>query len=256
MAVAVKNIYFAYGNTQILTDVSVCFETGTFSAILGPNGCGKSTLFAVMSRIHKPRQGVVKINGTDIYDLTPRQHAQHMAVLSQMGNIPEFMSVHDMVMQGRFCHQSFLSRYSDTDLSIVADAMRCMDIMHLANRKVSELSGGQVQRCRMAMALAQDAEIILLDEPTTHLDLKHQYVLLDMGRSLAQQGKTVVAILHDMTQAALYADKVVVLHNQRIYAIGTPQQVITVRMMADVFGVDTVRIGNQKAGLHVPAHLV
>lgn len=256
MTVSVEKLHFSYEDTKILSGVSLDFSAGQFSAIVGPNGCGKSTLFAIMSRILKPDDGVVKIDGGDIYDLSPRRHAQKMAVLAQIGSIPEFMSVHDMVMQGRFCYQSFLSRYSNTDLKIVESAMQKMDITHLADRKVSQLSGGQVQRCRMAMTLAQDTDIVLLDEPTTHLDLKHQYALLDMGRELAQMGKTVISILHDMTQAELYADKVAVLHNQTVYNVGDAPDVITEQMMLDVFGVKTKRIGNKKAGLHVPTHLV
>ena len=256
MTISVEKLHFSYGQTKILSGISLDFVAGQFSAIVGPNGCGKSTLFALMSRILKPSQGGVKIDGGDIYNLSPRQHAQKMAVLAQIGSMPEFMSVHDMVMQGRFCYQSFLSRYSDTDLAIVESALQKMDILHLADRKVSELSGGQVQRCRMAMTLAQDTDIVLLDEPTTHLDLKYQYALLDMGRTLAQQGKTVIAILHDMTQAALYADKVAVLYDTQVYDVGQASDVITAQMMWEVFGVKTHRIGNKKAGLYVPTHLV
>lgn len=256
MSIVVQDICFSYGKNCVLDTVRMAFESGTFSAIVGPNGCGKSTLFGVMSRTHKPTSGQVLLNGVDIYDMSPREQAQRMAVLSQIGTIPEFMTVHDMVLQGRFCYQSFLSRYSDTDLKIVATAMEKMDIVALADRKVSELSGGQIQRCRMAMTLAQDTDIILLDEPTTHLDLKHQYALLDMGRDLANAGKTVIAILHDITHAELYADRVAVLHNTQVYNMGTPSTVITTQMMQDVFAVDTVRIGNNKAGFYVPKHLV
>jgi len=159
-------------------------------------------------------------------------------------------------MQGRYCYQSFWSRYSAKDKEITDKAMQQMDITAMANCSLDALCGGQQQRTRMAMLLAQQTDIVLLDEPTSHLDLKHQYLLLDMGKALVGQGKTVITILHDMTQAALYADHVIVLNAQKVYAQGPPNQVINNQMMKAVFGVDTTRVGNERVGVHVPVHLL
>ncbi len=256
MSVEVRNLCFSYGSMEVLHDVSLDFKKGRFTSILGPNGCGKSTLFHIICRSLPLQSGEVFIQEKAISEYSRQEQAQTLSVLSQSGNLPEFMTVHDMVMQGRFCYQSFLSRYSDEDLEIVEGAMQAMDVQELAHKRVSQISGGQLQRCRMAMTLAQQTDVVLLDEPTTHLDLKHQYALLDMGRTLADEGKTVIAILHDMTQALLYSDQVAILHEKEVYAVGEPHQVMTDAMMADVFGVQTKRIGNQKLGFHVPVHLL
>ena len=256
MSVEVRDISFSYGKTVVLREVSAYFAAGEFSVVLGPNGCGKTTLFNLICRICALQSGTVLLHGRAMSAYSRRQQAQTLSVLSQVGSVPEFMTVHDMVMQGRFCYQSFLSRYSDEDVAVVGEVMDTMAIASLAQKRVSELSGGQLQRTRMAMTLAQQTDIVLSDEPTTHLDLKHQYALLDINKALSRQGKTVVAILHDMTQAALYADKVIVLNEGRVYSAGTPQAVITDEMMQEVFGVDTCRIGNDKVGVHVPRHLV
>ena len=256
MSIEVKNLNFSYGSTEILRDISLNFEQSRLTTILGPNGCGKSTLFHIICRALPLQAGEILLQGKPISNYTRQEQARSLAVLSQSGSLPEFMTVHDMVMQGRFCYQSFLSRYSDEDLQIVEEAMEVMDVKQLAHKRVSQVSGGQLQRCRMAMTLAQQTDVVLLDEPTTHLDLKHQYALLDMGKQLAHAGKTVIAILHDMTQALLYSDAVVILHDKQVYAVGEPHQVMTDAMMVDVFGIQTKRIGNQKVGLHVPIHLL
>ena len=183
MTVEVSHLHFSYGRTEILKDISLTFTQGKFSSILGPNGCGKTTLFHIICRTLPLQSGNVLLQGKPIKTYTRQEQARTLSVLSQSGSLPEFMTVHDMVMQGRFCYQSFLSRYSDEDLAIVEEAMKVMDVKQIANKRVSEISGGQLQRSRMAMTLAQQTDIVLLDEPTTHLDLKHQYALLDMGQT-------------------------------------------------------------------------
>ncbi|AGH81638.1 iron(iii) dicitrate transport atp-binding protein fece [Psychromonas sp. CNPT3] len=256
MTLQIKNVSFAHKNqSNILDDISLTFERGTFYVILGQNGCGKSTLFNLLMRNLPLTQGSITINGTDLPKFSHQQQAQTISVLSQSMTLPEYMTVAEMVMQGRFCYQSFLSRYSATDQKIVSHAMQQMQITDLADRKLSEISGGQQQRARMAMLLAQQTDIVLLDEPTSHLDLKHQYLLLDIAKDLTRQGKIVIAILHDMTQAALYGDEVIVLSQQQVYAQGSAQAVITSKMVEDVFEVSTTRIGNDKVGVHVPTHL-
>ena len=257
MSLKVHNVSFAYqAQRKILNNISMTFHPGTFYVILGKNGCGKSTLFNLIMRHLPLSSGEITVNGKELKQLSYQEQARTISVLSQSMPLPEYMTVSDMVMQGRFCYQSFLSRYSQQDQIITEQAMQQMEITDLFDKRLSEISGGQQQRARMAMLLAQQTEIVLLDEPTSHLDLKHQYLLLDMGRELVRQGKTVIAILHDMTQAALYADEVIVLSEQRIYAQGDAQSVITDTMMEQVFGITTQRVGSNKVGVHVPTHLI
>ncbi|MGF1763254.1 ABC transporter ATP-binding protein [Aliivibrio kagoshimensis] len=257
MTLNIHNVSFAYQAHQtILNNVSLTFHPGIFYVIIGKNGCGKSTLFNLIMRHLPLDSGEITVNGKNLMQCSYQEQARTISVLSQSMPLPEYMTVADMVMQGRYCYQSFLSRYSKQDQVITDRAMQQMEITDLSNKRLSALSGGQQQRARMAMLLAQQTEIVLLDEPTSHLDLKHQYLLLDMGRDLARQGKTVIAILHDMTQAALYADEVIVLSEQGVYAQGDAQSVITDKMMEQVFEISTLRVGSKKVGVHVPTHLI
>ncbi len=257
MTLQIHNVSFAYQAHQtILNNVSLTFHPGIFYVIIGKNGCGKSTLFNLIMRHLPLDSGEITVNGKNLMQCSYQEQARTISVLSQSMPLPEYMTVADMVMQGRYCYQSFLSRYSKQDQIITDRAMQQMEITDLSNKRLSALSGGQQQRARMAMLLAQQTEIVLLDEPTSHLDLKHQYLLLDMGRDLAHQGKTVIAILHDMTQAALYADEVIVLSEQGVYAQGDAQSVITDKMMEQVFEISTLRVGSKKVGVHVPTHLI
>lgn len=255
MSVCVSNIAFAYGKMVVLRDVSADFAVGEFSAIIGPNGCGKSTLFNLISRILPLQSGAITVNNKKISDYQNKELAQCLAVLPQSVHLPDYMTVHDMVMQGRFCYQSFLSRYSETDLSIVEQSLKTMHVAHLADKYVTQLSGGQLQRCRTAMVLAQETDIVMLDEPTSHLDLYHQYAVLDTAKDLVRQGKTVIAILHDMTQASLYAHRITVLSDGHVYAHGTPEQVMTTDMMAKVFNLNAKNISTTKAAVYVPEYL-
>ncbi len=256
MSVYLDNVHFSYGDTVILNGISAEFHAGTFSVILGANGCGKTTLFNCICRFLPIQKGDIQVIGKSIGKYHDKELAQNLSVLTQSMQCPEFMSVHDMVMQGRFCYQSFLSRYSENDLAIVEKTMKAMGIEHLAHKRVATLSGGQLQRCRMAMLLAQDTDVVMLDEPTTHLDLQHQYSLLDMGKTLAQEGKTVIAILHDMMQASLYADYVIILHAAKIYASGIPHEVITAETIKHVFELNVENIGQGNACVYVPKDLV
>lgn len=255
MTITVSNVSHAYGKTPVLHGVFTSFARGEFSAMIGPNGCGKSTLFNIISRVLPLQSGTITVNGKPTDDYNNKSLAQTLSVLPQSVHLPDHMTVHDMVMQGRYCYQSFLSRYSDDDLTIVENALKTMQVDHLAHKTVTQLSGGQVQRCRMAMVLAQESDTIMLDEPTAHLDLFHQYALLDTAKALVAQGKTVVAILHDMTQASLYADTITVLSNGTVHANGTPKQVMTASMMHDVFTLNAKNISKTNAPVYVPKHL-
>jgi len=257
MSLQLQHLNFGYSSERlILDDVSLTFNPGCFYVILAKNGGGKTTLFNLLMRHLTPSQGSITLGAKNLQSLSQIQQAQAISLLSQSMPLPDHMSVAEMVMQGRYCYQSFWSRYSAKDKEITNKAMQQMDITALAGCRLDALSGGQQQRARMAMLLAQQTDIVLLDEPTSHLDLKHQYLLLDMGKALVEQGKTVITILHDMTQAALYADHVIVLNAQTVYAQGPPSQVINNQMMKAVFGVDTTRVGNERVGVHVPVHLL
>ena len=255
MSITVRNVCHDYNGKSVLRGVSTSFPTGKFSAIVGPNGCGKTTLFNLISGVLPLVSGSVDIGGKFITDYDKKDLAKTLSVLTQSMHAPEFMTVHDMVMQGRYCHQSFLSRYSDADLKIVENALNTMSVDELAGCYLSQLSGGQLQRCRMAMLLAQETDIIMLDEPTSHLDLYHQYALLDTARALVNAGKTVVSILHDMTQTSLYADMVTVLCDGGVYASGSASDTITTTMMKDVFGVNVQNISKTGAIAYVPEHI-
>lgn len=246
------NVAFGFDGRAVLRDLSIDVPPGEFFAIVGPNGCGKSTALKLMAGLHRPATGTVRIEGVDIATLGRGRIARHVALLTQASFAPPNMSVHDLVAMGRFAHQTFLSRRSERDEQAIAQAMRHMDVTELGHRRIGELSGGQLQRCRMAMTLAQDCAVLLLDEPTTYLDLRYQFGILEQARSQAKAGRTVIAVLHDFTQASLYADRVAVMHEGEIAAIGTPPDVLTEPVIERVFGVRTRAVNAHGGVFHIP----
>ncbi|RLM30745.1 hypothetical protein BHG07_09235 [Brenneria salicis ATCC 15712 = DSM 30166] len=235
-----------------LREVTLEARRGEFMAIIGPNGCGKSTALKVLAGLLNAAQGRVLIDKQPIGDYSRRQLATRLAMLAQSGDAPAGMTVADLVGMGRYTHESWLRRQTPHDREQVALAMEKMAIADLAQRRLGELSGGQLQRVRMAMTLAQDAPILLLDEPTNHLDLKHQYALLDIARAESRNGRAVVAVLHDLTQASLYADRLVLMDQGRIEASGTPQAVLTIPAIEKVYGIRTEAINIGNAVIHIP----
>lgn len=251
-ALSLRRVTFGYGRQAVLDSVSLDVRPGEFLAVVGPNGCGKSTALKLMAGLLSPSRGEVLLGGRPVGSLRRRKLAQELAMLAQSNAVPEGMIVADLVGMGRFAHEGWFSRGTSDDRMKVAEAMRRMDVADLADRRVGELSGGQLQRCRMAMTLAQDAAVLLLDEPTNHLDLKFQYGLLETARGEAVAGRAVVAVLHDLTHASLYADRIVLMAEGRIVADGSPSQVLTSERVEAVYGIRTLAMPFGRAVVHLP----
>ncbi len=239
VGVQLKGVSFGYGTQRLLHDISFRVHRGEFVVIIGPNGCGKSTALKILSGIIKARQGQVLIDNQALSDYSRRDLARRLALLAQSGSLPSGMLAYDLVGMGRYAHESWLRRQTAQDREYVERAMARMEVGDLAQRRLSELSGGQLQRIRMAMVLAQDASVLLLDEPTNHLDLKHQHALLAIARQEARKDRAVVAVLHDLTQASLYADRIILMHEGRIIADGAPKSVLSVEAVRKVYGLNT-----------------
>jgi len=235
----VTDLSLGYGDRLVVDSVDLDLPSAAFSAIVGPNGSGKSTLLRGMSRLLRPRAGSVHLDGTDIAELSGNELARQLALLPQAPITPEGLSVGDLVSRGRFPHRAWYQRWSDADERAVRDAVTRVGLLDRLRDPVSELSGGQRQRAWLAMVLAQDTRHLLLDEPTTYLDLAHAVEVMTLARSVAHDsGRTVVCVLHDLTLAARFADHLVVLSEGRVAAAGSPSAVITEPLLADVFGLD------------------
>lgn len=219
---------------HIVRDVSLHVAQGELVGLLGPNGSGKSTLLRMIYRILKPASGSVRVRGSDVWQSSARDNARAMAVLAQE-NTGEFeLLVRDVVLMGRTPHQSPFARDSAEDFRIVAQALERVDAKYLSERMFSTLSGGEKQRVLMARALAQQAPLLVLDEPTNHLDVRHQFELMNLIRSL---GLTALAALHELPLAAHYCDRLYLLKDGALVAQGTPSEVLTPDIIADVYGV-------------------
>ncbi|WP_432422474.1 ABC transporter ATP-binding protein [Pseudonocardia nematodicida] len=233
----------AYEQRVVGRDLSVDVPSGEFTAVIGPNACGKSTLLRMLSRLSRPAAGTVYLDGRDIHRMRARDLARRLGLLPQSAITPPGISVFDLVRRGRYPHQSVLSRWSAEDERSVDRALAATGMTELADRDVDELSGGQRQRAWVAMALAQESPVLLLDEPTTFLDVSHQLALMELFAELHRSGgRTVVAVLHDINHAARYAGHLVVMSAGRVVAEGPPAQVLTAPLLSEVFGVDAVII--------------
>jgi len=225
------------GGAPIVEHLDVTIESYAFTAIVGPNGCGKSTLLKAFSRILHPREGTVLLDGRDVRDYAPKAFARKVGFLPQSSVGPEGITVAELVSRGRYPYQSLFQWSSADDRAAVLLAMERTGVIDFAERRISELSGGQRQRVWIAMALAQQTEILLLDEPTTYLDLAHQIEVLELCHELNTQfGTTVVAVLHDLSEACRYADEIIVMKEGRIVTRGDPCVVITPSSIYDAFG--------------------
>ncbi|KQT92127.1 hypothetical protein ASG49_09180 [Marmoricola sp. Leaf446] len=232
-----ERVTLGYGDRAVVTDLTTAVPDGKVTVIVGANACGKSTLLRGMARLLRPTGGSVLLDGEAIASLPSRQVARTLGLLPQDPVTPEGVSVVDLVGRGRHPHQGALRRWSAADEDAVAEALRLTDTLDLAERLVDELSGGQRQRVWIAMALAQQTELLLLDEPTTYLDVAHQVEVLDLLAELNEaRSTTVVMVLHDLNLAARYADHLVAMRAGRIVAAGTPAEVITEPCVSEVFG--------------------
>lgn len=220
----------------ILKDIDLAIREQKITVIIGPNACGKSTLLRTLSRLQSVSAGQVILDGKDISRQNTKKVARNLAILPQMPIAPEGIRVLDLVSRGRTPYQSALGQWSSQDRQKVEQALRLTNTLELAERPVDALSGGQRQRVWIAMVLAQDTDLLLLDEPTTFLDLPHQIELLELTRKLnQQQQRTVVMVLHDINLAARYGQHLVVMKNGRIHAQGSPSEVITQQTLQEVF---------------------
>jgi iron complex transport system ATP-binding protein len=229
-----KQLTLAYEGVPIIRALDLAIPDGQITASIGPNGCGKSTLLKGLARPIEPRAGVVYLDGVAISKLSTKQVAKRLGVLPQAPVAPEGLTVRALVAQGRYPYQNWLQQWSKTDEQIVESALATTGMTELAERSLDTLSGGQRQRAWIAMALAQDTEILLLDEPTTYLDLAHQIEVLDLLYELNRgQGKTIVMVLHELNQACRYADRLVAVREGRVFAQGDPIEVMTAKMVRE-----------------------
>lgn len=239
--IEIKNLSAGYETKEVLHHVSMEFEPGRITVLIGPNGCGKSTLLKTLVRIHESWNGQIYVSGDDIKSLDSRQLAKRVAYLPQSKKAPD-ISVLKMVLHGRFAYLNYPRKYRALDFEIARSALRWAKMEDKADEIVSRLSGGMQQKVYIAMALAQDADTILMDEPTTYLDIAHQLRLMDMAKELAKQGKAVVMVLHDLSQALRTADHVIVLHEGNVICSGTPEAVFDSGMLEKAFGVQIERV--------------
>jgi iron complex transport system ATP-binding protein len=236
---AAERVSLAYDDSVVVRDLDLQFTEGSFTAIVGPNGCGKSTLLRALGRLMRPASGQVLLDGRAIARTPTREVARVLGLLPQAPIAPEGLTVGDLVARGRHPHQSWLRQWSRDDEAVVGEALAWTDMAGLADRPVDELSGGQRQRAWISMALAQGTDLLLLDEPTTYLDLSHQIDVLELvGRLHAERGRTVVVVLHDLNLAARYARRLVAMKDGALVASGRPDEVLTEDLLADVFDLE------------------
>ena len=230
------NLRLAYDKRVVAEDLSLAVPPGRITCIVGANACGKSTLLRALARLLKPAGGTVLLDGDSIHRLPTREVATRLGILPQTPIAPEGITVADLVGRGRYPHQGWLRRWREDDEAIVTWAMQLTGTLDLAGRSVDELSGGQRQRVWIAMTLAQGTPLMLLDEPTTFLDLAHQVEVLDLLVDLNRaEGRTIVLVLHDLNQAARYSHHLVAIKDGRVVAAGEPAVVITEQLVRDVF---------------------
>jgi iron complex transport system ATP-binding protein len=236
---ATRNLSLAYDGTAIIRDLTLAIPPKQVTALVGANGCGKSTLLRGLARLLKPTQGMVYLDGKSIAQCSTKTVAQRLGLLPQSPIAPEGLTIRDLVAQGRYPYQNWLQQWSSQDEHYVRQALELTDLVELGDRPLDTLSGGQRQRAWIAMTLAQNTQILLLDEPTTFLDLAHQIEVLDLLHNLnQQQGRTIVMVLHDLNHACRYADYLVAIKAGKIFVAGEPHAVITRETVRSVFNVD------------------
>ncbi len=244
-----EELTLAYGERTVIEGLDLTVPAGAITAIVGANACGKSTLLRGLSRLLKPAAGTVTLDGKDIHALPARELARTLGLLPQHPTAPDGITVRDLVGRGRYPHQGFFRSWSEKDDAAVQRALEATETLELAGRNVEELSGGQRQRVWIAMALAQETEVLLLDEPTTFLDISHQVEVLDLLPDLNRtSGTTIVMVLHDLNLAARYADHLVALHDGRLHSAGRPHEVLVPELVRDVFGMPSTVIEDPVSG--------
>jgi iron complex transport system ATP-binding protein len=231
-----REVTLAYDRNVVTRDLTVSIPEGGFTAIVGPNACGKSTLLRALVRMLKPRSGTVVLDGAEISSQPTRHVAQRVGLLPQSSTAPDGITVADLVARGRHPYQRLLRQWSREDERAVLGAMAQTRVEDLADRLVDELSGGQRQRVWLAMALAQSTPLLLLDEPTTFLDIAHQVEVLELCAQLHREGRTLVAVLHDLNSACRYATHLIAMRGGAVVAQGAPAEIVTAELVEEVFG--------------------
>ncbi|MET9061166.1 ABC transporter ATP-binding protein [Streptomyces antibioticus] len=251
-----ENVTLAYDQRVIAEQLSVQIPDNSFTVIVGPNACGKSTLLRALSRMLKPSRGRVLLDGQVIQSMPAKKVARTLGLLPQSSVAPDGITVADLVGRGRYPHQGILRQWSAEDERVVQESMARTGVAELGDRYVDELSGGQRQRVWIAMALAQQTPLLLLDEPTTYLDIQHQIDVLDLCAELHEEhGRTLVAVLHDLNHAARYATHLIALKGGEVIAQGAPNDIVTAKLVEQVFGLRCQVIEDPETGtpLVVPA---
>nr|WP_042180622.1 ABC transporter ATP-binding protein [Kibdelosporangium sp. MJ126-NF4]CEL14483.1 Ferric hydroxamate ABC transporter (TC 3.A.1.14.3), ATP-binding protein FhuC [Kibdelosporangium sp. MJ126-NF4]CTQ88848.1 Ferric hydroxamate ABC transporter (TC 3.A.1.14.3), ATP-binding protein FhuC [Kibdelosporangium sp. MJ126-NF4] len=238
-----------HAGTPVLREVDVTLKPSTVTVLVGPNGCGKSTLLRTLAGLLPAIDGTVHVDDTPLNELPRRALARHLAFLPQSPIVPAGVTVRELARHGRYAHRGAFARHTSEDAEAVAWALEVTDSAALADRRLDELSGGERQRAWLATVLAQKTGIVLLDEPTTYLDLRHQFEVLDVVRKLAREhGIACGVVLHDLTQAAAYGDEVVVVADQTIVAAGAAEQVLTAATIQQAFGLEVTVVRDPETG--------
>lgn len=247
-SLAAESVTLAYDGADIVRDLSVRIEPGSFTVIIGPNACGKSTLLRGLSRLLAPRAGSIVLDGRAITEMPAKEVARRLGLLPQSAIAPEGITVRELVGRGRYPYQTVFRQWSAADDAAVDEALAATGTTQLASRPVEALSGGQRQRVWVAMVLAQQTDLLLLDEPTTFLDVAHQVELMELFAELNERGRTNVAVLHDLNHAARYASHIVAMRDGRILAEGPPAEVITSQRVEEVFGLANIVVDDPVTG--------
>jgi ABC-type cobalamin/Fe3+-siderophores transport system ATPase subunit len=234
-----EELSLAYGSVSVIKDVDLEIPPGEITILIGSNGCGKSTILRSLARLLEPQKGIVYLDGKEIHKHSTKEVAKKMAILPQGPQAPEGLTVKELCYYGRHPHKGLFSRNTQEDHKMVEWSLSATGLSELMDRPLEALSGGQRQRAWIAMALAQGTDLLLLDEPTTFLDLAYQIEILELLRELNREfGKTIVMVLHDLNQAARYADHLISISNGKIYKEGNPSDIFTVEMIQEVFGLE------------------
>ena len=246
MRISTENIKVKISSTDILKDINIDVDNKEFVGIIGPNGSGKSTLLKCIYRTLKPSSGIIKLDDIDLSKLSIKETSKKLAVLSQHNNYNFDFSVKDILLMGRSPNKKFLDRDTKEDYDIIYDSLNKVGMLDFIDRSFLTLSGGEQQRIILARALAQQTDCLILDEPTNHLDIKYQLQLMSIVKNLNVE---VIAAIHDLNIAAMYCDKIYVLKEGNIVAYGTPKEVLTSKLIKDVYGVDSIVINNPATNL-------
>ncbi|MDP4098783.1 ABC transporter ATP-binding protein [Paenibacillus sp. P96] len=253
MTLEAKNVHIGYHDNEVISALTLQFEAGKIHSILGPNGCGKSTLLKALGKQIQTTDGEILFKNSEINKWSRKAFARELAFLMQVHESNPEVTVRQLIEYGRFPHKRKFERLNQEDQAIVDHAITLTHLVDLTERTVDSLSGGERQRAWIAMALAQQPAILLLDEPTSYLDIHHQLEIIELIKQLnIEQGITIILVLHDINQAAMISDQIIVLQSGRLYDCGTPQNVITQKMLRDVFKVDAeINVSSENESISV-----